>query len=224
MNNLKAKLKNQTNGRKYITGKLNTYAINAIVDDQDILELLQYHPTKPINIENIDYLQLRIHPSYKTRTLYYKYKNADIDDIAYVQCIANLFGKYKRDKQYEKDVMTALREESHIGTKHQFFIDNTKLVDGQYIGYCANCNITTSKITTDHYPITYQEILDRFILAEGIILSEQDIYETSNNVIRLKNEDFAEKWRTFHDNNATYRLLCKSCNSKNGSYGYIRKT
>ena len=225
MNNLKTKLKNQTNGKKYITGLINTYSINAIVDDPDILELLQYHPTKPIDISNIDYLQVKLHPNYQRKTLYYKYRNNyQIDDISYVQCIANLFGKYRRDEQYEKDVIKAFREESNIGTKHQFFIANTIVVNGRRTGYCVNCNITTDNVSSDHYPITYQEILDKFKLVEGIILSEQDIYETSNNIIRLKDEHLSEKWRTFHDNIATYRLLCQPCNRKNGSYGYIRKT
>lgn len=225
MNTLKNKLKNQTNGRKYITGLLNKYEINAIVDDPDIVELLQYHPTKHINIKNIDYLQVKLHPTWKCKTLYYKYKNNDtIDDIAYVQCIKNLFGKYSRDKQYEADVMNAFRNESHSGTKHQFFIDNTIVVDEKFVGCCAKCNMTTTKITTDHYPVTYQEILDKFILLEGIVLAEQDIYETERCELKLKNGNLAEKWITFHDGIATYRLLCKPCNSGGGSYGYVRKT
>lgn len=225
MNILKSKLKNQTNGRKYITGQLSKYEINANVDDPDILELLKYHPTKHINIENIDYLQVKLHPTWKRPTLYYKYRNKDtMDDIAYVDCIKNLFGKYNRDERYVADVMNAFRNESHIGTKQQFFIDNTTVVDEKFVGCCSKCNMTTTKITTDHYPITYQEIFDNFILIERIVLSEQDIYETERCELKLKNSDFAEKWRTFHDSIANYRLLCKSCNSSCGSYGYVRKT
>jgi len=192
MDNLKIKLKNITNGRKIITQKINSYEEYAIVNDQDILELLQYHPTKQINISNIDYLQIKLHPTWKGKTLSYKYKdNNKIDDIAYVQCIYNLFGKYNRAEQYEKDIMNALRNESHSGTKRQFFINNTTIIDGKFVGCCANCNIKTNNITTDHYPITYQEIIDNFISINGLVLLNQDIYETNNCELKLKNIELA---------------------------------
>ena len=54
--NLKIKLKNVTNGKKYVTNIIEKYKKNEIVDNIVILELLQYHPTKHICIENLDYL------------------------------------------------------------------------------------------------------------------------------------------------------------------------
>ena len=57
--NLKIKLKNVTNGKKYVTNIIEKYKKNEIVDNIVILELLQYHPTKHICIENLDYLIIR---------------------------------------------------------------------------------------------------------------------------------------------------------------------
>jgi len=47
-----------------------------------------------------------------------------------------------------------------------------------------------------------------------------DIFENERNEIRIKDEKLASKWLSHHDNISQYRLLCKSCNSHFGSYGY----
>jgi hypothetical protein len=90
--------------KKYITNIINKYCDNQKVNDIEIFELLQYHPTKHINIENIDYLVVKIRKPFNTLALFYKYKNNESeDDISYVLCIKNLFGRYDRDKHYEDD-------------------------------------------------------------------------------------------------------------------------
>ena len=48
------------------------------------------------------------------------------------------------------------------------------------------------------------------------VLSRIDLYDE----IRIKDENLASKWLNYHDNKAQYRLLCSSCNSHFGSYGY----
>ena len=169
---LKIKLKNITNGKKYISNIIGNYHDNEKVNDIEILELLKYHPTKHINIENIDYLIIKVRKPFNKLALYYKYKNNDIeDDISYILCIKNLFGKYDRDKHYEEDVMTAFRNESHIGSKKQYFISNTNIQNDLFYGICDNCKINTNNITTDHYPISYKEIFKKFIKLENILLS-----------------------------------------------------
>ena len=221
MSVLKTKLKNVTNAKTYISNILQKYKDNDIVNDLDIIELLSYHPTKHINKENIDYLIMKTRKPYNKLALFYKYKNNDIiDDISYILCIKNLFGKYSRDKQYEEDVMTAFRNESHIGTKKQYFIDNTRIENDIFTGVCSNCHITTKDITTDHYVTPYKQIFEAFIKDKNITLSEVDVFENEQNEIRIKSECLATEWRLYHDNYATYRLLCKSCNSHFGSYGF----
>ncbi len=218
-NNLKTKLKNITNGKKYITSIVQQYKENEKVKNPEILELIQYHPTKHINIENIDYLIVKIRPPFNQLALFYKYKcNEKEDDISYILCIKNLFGKYDRDKHYEEDVLTAFRNESHIGSKKQYFIQNTEMKDDLFYGICANCKIETNNISTDHFPIPYKQIFLNFVREENIILSNIEIYENMVNEIRIKNEELANKFRVFHDEHANYRLLCKSCNSHFGSY------
>jgi len=217
--NLKNKLKNITNGKKYITNIIEKYNENEKVDNIELLELLQYHPTKHINIENIDYLIIKIRKPFNKLALFYKYKyNEKEYDISYILCIKNLFNKYNRDKHYEEDVMTAFRNESHVGSKKQFFIHNTIIIGDLFYGICDNCKIETSNISTDHFPIPYKKIFSNFIKEENIILSNIEIYENDVNEIRIKNEELANKFRIFHDKHASYRLLCKSCNSHFGSY------
>lgn len=222
--NLKTQLRNVTNGKKHITTLLGKYKNNQKVNEPEILELLQYHPIKNIDITNIEYLIIKIRAPFNKLSLYYKYKGSvKEDDISYVLCIKNLFGKYNREQNYEEDVMTAFRNESHIGSKKQFFMNNTKSNNGLFCGICDNCKVETYDITTDHFPIPFKQIFERFQKLEGLVLSSIDIFENNSNEIRIKNEKIASKWRIYHDEIATYRLLCKSCNSHFGSYETINQ-
>lgn len=218
-NSLKNNLKNITNGKKYITNIIEKYSENEKINNIEILQLLQYHPTKDIDIENIDYLIMKIRKPFNKLALYYKYKyNEKEDDVSYILCIKNLFGKYDKSKHYEEDVMTAFRNESHIGSKKQYFLDNTNIKDELFYGICENCKIETRNITTDHFPIPYKQIFLNFINKENIILQNIEIYENGENEIRIKNKELANKFNIFHDEYANYRLLCQPCNSHFGSY------
>ena len=217
--NLKIKLKNLTNSKKYITNIISKYKENERVNDVEILQLLQHHPTKNITISNIDYLTVKIRKPFNQLALYYKYKNNEKeDDISYILCLKNLFGKYNRDIHYEEDVMSAFRNESHVGSKKEYFINNTKTENNLFYGICNHCKIETQNITTDHYPIPYKQIFESFIKKENIVLLNIDIIENDLNEIRINNNDIVEKWLDYHDYNANYRLLCKSCNSHFGCY------
>jgi len=218
---LKTKLKNVTHAKQYITMTLNKFHEGDLVEDEVVLTLLQYHPSKKININNIEYLQLKKRPPFNTLALYYKYKSNDfVDDISYVLCIKNLFGKYTPDKQYLEDVVSAFRNESHVGSKKKYFVEHTMKCDDVFTGVCNNCNVLTASITTDHSKVPFKVIFNTFVENENISLNTVEIFENDKNELRIYDTDLAQKWRDFHDTHATYRLLCKSCNSHFGSYGF----
>jgi hypothetical protein len=225
MSDLKKKYKNMTTANKIIGNIIKNYEIgDDILENKDIIELLQYHPTKKLHIDNIEYLKILSRPPYNKPSIFYKYKDADEnDDISWKLCIQNLFGKYTPEKNYTNDVINAFRNESHIGSKKQYFINNTRLKNDLFCGECSNCKIITNDITTDHYPITHKEILDDYIKENNITLSNVEIFENEQNEMRIKNKNIANEWSIYHDSRALYRLLCKSCNSHFGSYGYNQK-
>jgi len=65
-------------------------------------------------------------------------------------------------KNKEENIMYAFRNESHIGTKKQFYISHTDLSDNIYYGVCDHCKIRTDNITTDHFPIPFKTIFEDF--------------------------------------------------------------
>ena len=218
---LKEQCLNMTQATKFISNILKTLPIEENIDNMIIKELVQHHPTKRINISNVEWFKIKIRPPYNKPALHYKYKKSDnIDDISWKLCIRNLYGKYNRDKEYENDVKAAFRNESHMGTKKQYFIDNTTLKNDCFVGQCVHCKKKTGKISTDHYELPYKKILDRYIEKKNIDLRTVDIFENEDNEIRIKDETLASDWLKFHDSNAKYRMLCISCNSHFGSYGY----
>jgi len=218
---LQERCSTMTQAIKYISDIIKKLPIEENIQDKHIIELVKYHPTKQININNVIWFKMKLRPPFNKPALHYKYKNSDIiDDISWKLCIKNLYKKYNRDKEYENDVKSAFRNESHIGTKKNYFITNTTINNNIFIGKCQNCNVITENITTDHYPIVYKEIFNDFIKINNINLSNIDIFENDQNEIRLNDRILASKWLKFHDNKAQYRLLCNSCNSYFGSYGY----
>lgn len=224
MPSLQSKLRNVSNGIKYITGILQKYKENQLIlneDLEELLELLAFHPTKHINKENVECLMMKRRPPYNTLALHYQYKNNEIiDDVSYRLCVKNLFGKYDKDISYKEDVLKAFRNETFTPLRKCNYISNTKIENGERVGKCKRCNVETTQINMDHYDKTYQEILDIFMKNENIILSDIEIYENKRNQLHIKDEELAKKWIQFHDKEVSYRLLCKKCNLSMGSYGY----
>lgn len=221
MSSLVKKCANMTQANKYVSKILKSYSETDHIDEDIIRELIRYHPTKNIDINNIEWLKMKNRSPFNKISLFYKYKNnTKEDDISWRTCIRNLYGKYVHDKETIKSVQQAFRNEIHGGTKSQYFINNTYIIDGIYFGECANCHIHTNNITTDHFPLPYKKIIDDFIQENHIDLSTIQIYENEQNEIKLQNREIASMWLNYHDYQAQYRLLCNSCNCHFGSYGY----
>ena len=203
---------NMTEGNKYISNLLKTYNIDEIIKNKEILTLLKYHPNKKIDIDNIEYIKLKLRPPYYKPSLFFKYKNGVEDDLSWRLCVRNYFGKYNKSTEKLRYVHTAFRTISHFGSKQKFRLLNNENI-------CCNCDNITN-IQTDHYPIPYKKIFNDFIEQENINLSNIDIYEDENNCIKIRDKILSKKWLDYHDSIATYRLLCNSCNSSNGAYGF----
>jgi len=218
---LKQQCQNMTQAKKHISNLINTLPIDQNIEHKHIKDLLKYHPTKKIDINNVEWIKIKIRPPYNNRALFYKYKNSnDEDDISWKLCIRHFYGRYCQYKEHIKDVKTAFRNEVHNGTKKEYFINNTTIENNKYTGKCNNCNMITEDITTDHFKLSYKEIFDNFIELNNIDLQHITIFENDNNEIRIKNTNLALKWLNYHDTKAHYRLLCSSCNSHFGCYGY----
>ena len=218
---LKDKCKNMSSANGYVRQLLKQFNENINIDNEEIFSLICYHPTKQINKNNIEWLRMKNRKPFNQLALTYKYKNSEIeDDISWKLCIRNMYGKYKRDEEYIKNVHTAFRNESHNGTKKEYFIKNTSIENDNFVGVCELCKLKTKNITTDHYPFPYKNTLCEFETDNKIKISDIDIYENENNLIRIKDKKIARNWLFFHDQIATYRLLCNTCNSKMGSYGF----
>jgi len=194
-----------------VTGILSQYKPGEKVDDKLIHELVKHHPTKKIT--NVEYLFMDKRPPFNGISLFYKSNDSHkIDDISYVICIKNLFGKFKISKQYTDDVKTAFRNEIVNGTRKTYYLSNQN-------DKCAHCCKHTGDITVDHYPTPYKDIFDDFMSTNNIVMNSVDIYENECNSILLSDHLLKTDWVRYHDTRATYRMLCRTCNSKFGAYG-----
>ena len=205
---------------KFIGSIIREYEDGQDVDNVYIKEVIEYHPMKKIKVSDMEWLKIKTRPPYNTLSLFYKYKNVPEDDISWKLCIRNYYGKYKSEEIKIQDIHTAFRNEAFFGNleiyrKNYLYTDDAK---------CSECVEGTeskcSKLVVDHYPTPFKKIYDSFIKEKNINLTKIQVYENSDNMIRLKDNILTKEWLKYHDNIARFRLLCKSCNSHFGSYGY----
>lgn len=219
MEDLKKGLKNQTRGRKYVTSWVKEQMLNTKLHNELIEELLTHHPTKKIQKENISYIMVKIRPPFNQRALYFKLKEQPLDDISYIQCIKNLFGKFSSNEDRRIGVTLAFRNHIHNDKKEEFFMKNTYFNNKKRVAKCDHCEKVTEKIHIDHYKIPFKVILKEF-LSESRININQLRYKEENNILLLVNNALAKRWVKYHDSKVSYRVLCASCNSRFSSYGF----
>jgi len=217
---LKEKCSCMSKANKFIGGIIREYKDGDDVDNVYIKEVIEYHPMKNIKVDDMEWLKIKIRPPYNTLSLFYKYKNIPEDDISWKLCIRNYYGKYKPLQLKIQDIHTAFRNEAYFGNleiyrKKYLYADDAK---------CSECSkdieSKCSKLVVDHYPTPFKKIYDSFIEEKNIELIKTIVYENFDNMIRLKDNILTKEWLKYHDNKAEFRLLCKSCNSHFGSYGY----
>lgn len=193
---------NMTQGNRFISDLLQSYEPGQRIDSSIISKLVSYHPTK--SIENYEYLTML---PFNGRTAGYNnlalhfYKDKIFDDISWKKCIRNLFGKFDKNKDNTEKNKKLFRQTSDKGTKKDFFYNNQTKI-------CELCG-DKERIEVDHFPLPYAMIEEEFIEAYNIdfkTLTEDEYYEL-----------WDTEWLRFHDKNARYRFLCKSCNIKCGA-------
>lgn len=213
-----------TRANKGISKLLNTFNEDENINNDLIKYIIKRHPEKNIDFNKIDWIKIKKRPPYNNLALYYKYKDKKEDSISWILCIRNIYGKYDYKKEKSRDIITAFRNESNIGTKKKYYINNTKINNKNIReGECNYCEILTHDIQTDHYQLSFAEILDNFIKKYNLEICNIKIFENDNNEIKLENKKLANDWLKYHDNCAKYRLLCKTCNIKFSNYGYKSK-
>jgi hypothetical protein len=219
MAQLKTQFKCMTHAKKHISTLMNTFNKDELIENELIREIVRHHPTK--NIKDNDVLVMKIRPPYNKLSLYYRNNDTGkLDDISWVLCIRNIYGKYDVSKEKVNDITSAFRFESNKGTKLDFKRENTFFRNGEYMGQCNHCNKITKNIDTDHYPIPFKKIFNDFMKINRIRKNNIEIYENEINELRLKDKVLTSRWLQYHDSVASYRMLCKSCNCSFGSYGH----
>jgi hypothetical protein len=193
---------------------LNPVELNEPFHNEEIEALMYYHPYYETKIRGtIEYLIIRLDPVYKSRCLYLKLSESSEEiDVSWRDCVRHLYGKFDVDKIKEQNVRSAFR--NTIWDKRQR--ENYLILERK----CTLCQKEDIRLSMDHYPIPFKKICNDFLIMENItILLSIDI-QTDGIQYFLSDENLKNKWILYHDAIAQYRVLCISCNSKNGSYGY----
>lgn len=216
--------KNMTRANKYVSELLNKYNENEEINNDYINEIIRYHPTKNIDVDNIEWLKMIKRYPHNTLALHYKYKNDNtIDDISWKYCIRNLYGKWNFDKIKRYWVIEIFRNEIFNGTREDYYKSNILDMNNENMGICENCDVLTKNIQVDHYPIPFSDIFNDFINDHNI-----DIYSIEgvdvNNIWKLhdKHLNISLQWKDYHDSIAKYRFLCRSCNASFGNYKNLK--
>lgn len=216
---LKKTLKNITNGKKHITNFIDNQPINTPFNDDIIRLLLTFHPNRrEKNVDNIEYVVVRIRPPYNHKSLYIKTKDKPEDDISYILCLKVLYEKYDKTQHTISDITSTFRNTISNTSRQIFFFDNCVFEDDNYYGICGICN-KRDKPDIDHYPIPFQQILDDF-LTENKIIFKNIKFKEIHNCLEFIDYELQNKWIRYHDKTAKFRVLCKYCNRSNGSNGY----
>jgi hypothetical protein len=167
------------------------------------LKLFERHPNYPEKIIGIIDIQIKNNPIYKKNKELIIIKNDNTsDNISYNQCIA------KRKNNNLKVAMRCAIEDQIITFRNE----NNKI--------CVLCD-STKDLQVDHI-IWFEKLYDDFItICNDLNYIIPTVFDSNaGNLKCFKTGDtkFENEWKNFHKDNASLRILCKSCNLTRPKY------
>lgn len=218
------KYKNMSQAKKRIRSIINNVEKDTKFLNNEIISLLLHHPDKRVQKkEDIEYLMVKYHPLWvSTLALFIKTKGNEEDNVSWMKCIKNLFNKFDKEKNSLQHIKSAFREEIAGTSRRDFFytkLNEVEKIGKSWRGICTQCK-ERKIISSDHKPPFVFKIILRDFLKEEHIKLKNVKFHRENGLYKLTDTVFKNKWISFHDDKVEWQLLCRSCNSKNGTYGF----
>ena len=180
--------------------------------------ILNYHPDK--KVKSIKCLVRKKKPPYYTLCLHVKNEYNQLVSVGLKDCIEYKYKIYDPKKKKRIQICDAFRTIINSGSKTEYYFDYTSKNEfNDRIGVCNNCKCR-GKVAVDHFPIPFKKILNDFINKENILFDDVKIEYLNNCGFNLVDTSLKNEFLYYHDLNASYRTLCKKCNSSFGSYSY----
>jgi len=201
-----------------VTEKINQQVLNAQFRDVFLEETLSYHPNPEKINGDIKYLVVCT-DFYNARTLFFM-DDEKYDSISYNACITHALGMAPMSS-HKTNVQKAFRTAISQGS-----IDFLhKSLDKQGYGTCQFCtdtfttktqNPNVNHIQVDHI-VSFQSIFMEFTDTNNINRDTIQIKRDIINGYEITNDGLKDAWINYHDNQAKYQLLCRTCNIKKGA-------
>lgn len=205
--------KNATKGKKIAKDIIDGVSLKTPFNHKELINLLQFHPRREIDIDKIEHLMVKIKPPYNGKSLYYKLLDSDmLENISYVDCLKNLYSRkpINLDKKLEQRKLLVFRME--VFNKH---VRDEIYARDKVCQLCGN----KEDLCLDHFEVSFKSIIEEFLNEEDITLKDIEIkYIDEETDYRLKDRNLRDRWCAFHNLKANYRVLCRKCNSSMGDY------
>lgn len=186
-------------------------------------ELIKYHPNynNKFNSEIIKF-GIQINNSNNLPCeMYIIDCNENKDTFSWIDCCKNINMNNKNKNKIIKDenkinLIKAMRYTIYPET------NSFKISKKIYRTNNLMCNICNKiddfkKFDVDHLSPSFKNISDNFLKTRNdipVIFNKCSVNKTM--IFTENDEIFKNDWLNYHNNNATYQILCKSCNSKKG--------
>jgi hypothetical protein len=199
----------------YLAGKVITESENEIEAFLEI-EVDNEETTDGIFIEDVKVVKVQ----FNTKCFEIFYSDKSSAYISYLMIINNT--KYTPEKLFYIACRNAVHSDIH-SIKKDYFTTNS--IGGKAI--CQETHILSSwiELVVDHrQPNTFSMIVERFKEINKIDFNTIEYTSNNQNYIIFLNDDLVQKFRDYHKDKASLRIVRKECNSSRTGLARIKRT
>ena len=202
---------------------LNSYEFGQTLNENDfkeLIELLKKHPHSEskfgIGIEVVKIVKI---PKYNTKAFELQRIDNSTEVFSYINCLSEGFRKNRNT--FAKACRQAVQEDLR-NVKLAYFQKHSK--KGKVKCQETNELVTWEKLVIDHrQPNTFSVIVDRFIELYKVDVLNISYIEKLEGVNEFEDEYIKQKFREYHKDKATLRIVKKSLNSSRAYQARISK-